>query len=313
MVNLYEILCNAHEGHALDNLAAQFNITPAEADAAVKAVLPPLSEHLLRQTSEPAAFGSFVGALGEGQHLAAFRDPAAAQPDAQVREKLSQILGSNSAQEEIVLRASSATGLSESMLSQMVPVIASMIFGGLAKSMQNQGFGGILGQLANAAGQGGLGPILGQVLGGGPAPASPQPGPVGAPGPAGGLGGLGEILGKILGAGQGRADPQQPGQAPSVPAGGILGSILESLTRRSGAGPAAAPTAGPSAPAGLPQMPGFDPSSIQASLEALIKMLQPGTGQPPSPQTASPPPAAPPAGGLDINAELDRIIGGKRQ
>jgi hypothetical protein len=268
--------------------------------------LPQLSDQLLRQASEPAAFFSFVGALGEGQHLAAFSDPAAAQPDPQLRENLSQILGSNAAQEEIVLRASSATGLSEGLLSQMIPVIASMIFGGLGKSMQNQGFGEILGQLANAAGQGGFGPIH-VVLGGGPAPASPQPQP--APGSAGGLGGLGEILGKILGTGQGRAIPQQPGLAPSAPAGGILESILESLTGRSGAGP----TAGPSAPAGLPQMPGFDPSSIQAGLEALIKMLQPGTGQPPSEQTASRQPAAPPAGGLDINAELDRITGGKRQ
>jgi hypothetical protein len=37
MFNLYEILRNAHGGHALDNLATQFGITAEEADAAVKA------------------------------------------------------------------------------------------------------------------------------------------------------------------------------------------------------------------------------------------------------------------------------------
>jgi hypothetical protein len=129
--------------------------------------------------------------LGEGQHLAAFTDPAAAQATATAQKGgdiLSQILTSHSAREEIALRASSGTGVSSDTLAKMLPVIASMIFGGLAKSMENQGFGGILGQLANAAGQGGLGPILGQILGGGHVSGNPQQ-PLPAPGPTGGQGG----------------------------------------------------------------------------------------------------------------------------
>ena len=39
MFNLYEILRNAHGGHALDNLATQFGITAeAAADAALAAL-----------------------------------------------------------------------------------------------------------------------------------------------------------------------------------------------------------------------------------------------------------------------------------
>ncbi len=191
MFNLYEIIRNAHGGHALDNLATQFGITAEEADAAVKAVVPVLSEGFLKQASEPHAFGSFIGALGEGQHLAAFTDPAAAQATATAQKGgdiLSQILTSHSAREEIALRASRGTGVSADTLAKMLPVIASMIFGGLAKSMENQWFGGILGQLANAAGQGGLGPVLGEILGGGHASGNPQQ-PLPAPGPAGGQGG----------------------------------------------------------------------------------------------------------------------------
>ena len=205
MFNLYEILRNAQGGQAIDNLAAQFNITAEEADAAVKAIVPALSEGFLKQTQHPLGIGSFIGALGEGQHLAAFTDPAAAQDLAAAQKGgdiLSQVLGSDSACEEIALRASSATGISPDILTQMLPVIASMIFGGLTKSMQNQGFGGILGQLANAAGQGGLGPILGQILGGGSAPANSQPQPSPAPGQAAWPGSLGSILGQILGGGR---------------------------------------------------------------------------------------------------------------
>ena len=303
MFNLYEILRNAQGGQAIDNLAAQFNITAEEADAAVKAVVPALSDGFLKQTSQPLGFGSFVGALGESQHLAAFTDPEAAQATATAQKGgdiLSQVLGSQSAREEIALRAASATGISADTLSQMLPVIVSMIVGGLTKSLENQGFGGIIGQLANAAGQGNLGGILGQILGGKAAPGNlPPPVP---PGQAGGAGGLGSILGQILGGGRG---PTAPGQSPAAgpgPAGGqgslggLLGSILGNLTGRPGSGPAP----GSAAPSGTSQIPGFDPASIQAGLEALTKMLQPGT----------PPPAEPRQSGVE--AEISDIMSGKR-
>jgi hypothetical protein len=310
MFNLYEIIRNAHGGHALDNLATQFGITAEQADAAVKAVVPVLSEGFLKQASEPHAFGSFIGALGEGQHLAAFSDPAAAQATATAQKGgdiLSQILTSHSAREEIALRASSGTGVSADTLAKMLPVIASMIFGGLAKSMENQGFGGILGQLANAAGQGGLGPILGQVLGSGHVSGNPQQ-PLPAPGPTGGQGGaLGSILGQIFGGGRSPMGPGQPPSAAPEPAGGgqgglggILGTILGNLTSRPGASPGTGPAAGPAAPSGSPQVPGIDAASIQAGLEALTKMLRPGT----------PPPTGPQSG---VSAEINEIMSGKRQ
>lgn len=314
MLNLYEIMQAAQGGQALDNLANQFNLTTGEAHEAVKAILPVLSQQLLKQTSEPSELGSFLGALGESQHLAAFSDPAAAQAATQTADSLNQILGSRSAREEIVLRASSETGLSQDVLSRMLPVIASMIFGGLAKSMQEQGLGGILGQLASAAGQGGLGSILGQILGGAAAPAGSQPPPAPAPGPASRQGGLGGILGKILDAARGAA-PQQPQQTqpgPAGPVGGILGSILASLTRRGGASPDSGPAAGFPPPASTPHAPGLDSASILAGLEALTKMLQPGTPPPAASGLTAPPPPVP-SGGIDINAELDRITGRKRE
>jgi len=47
-------------------------------------------------------------------------------------------------------------------------------------------------------------------------------------------------------------------------------------------------------------VPGFDAASIQAGLEALTKMLQPGT----------PPPTRPQSG---VSAEINEIMSGKRQ
>jgi hypothetical protein len=243
MINLYEILRSAQDGHALDNLASQFNLTPEEADQAVKAIVPELSEGFLNQASEPAAFGSFAGLLASDHYRAAFADPSAAQASAQQGgDNVAQLFGSRDALEAAVARASSATGIGPETLSQMLPVIASMIFGGLAKSMENQGFGGILGELSKALTQGNLGSILGQNPQAAPAGAEPQP-------------------------------PGAPAPAPSVD------------------------------------------TAIAAGLEALKKMLQPGTPSPvPQPQTAPAPAPQTPAAAAqgpksDIAAELDRILG----
>jgi hypothetical protein len=106
-------------------------------------------------------------------------------------------------------------------------------------------------------------------LGGGRSPMGPGQSPSAAPGPAGG--------------GQGGL-------------GGILASVLRTLTSRPGAAPGTGPPTGPAAPSGSPQASGFDAASIQAGLEALTKMLQPGT----------PPPASSQSG---IN---DQIMSGRR-
>jgi hypothetical protein len=230
MFGLYEILRNAQGGHALDNLAAQFNMSKEEADAAVKAVVPALSAALLNHVSEPHALGSFIGMLREGRHLAAFADPIAAQSSVTASgsgEILSQILGSSAARKEIAAKAAAATGISPETLFRMLPVIVSIAVDGLAKSARNQGWGGILGQFANSAAQGGLGTILGQIFGGGQNSTTrdPQAQPQGQ-------GPLGSILGQILGGGPSSAG--QPGSGPAggqAGLGGLLGAGLEALTK----------------------------------------------------------------------------------
>jgi hypothetical protein len=281
MFNLYEILRSAQGGQAVENLASQFNVPTEEADAAVKAIVPELSDGFLKQASEPVALGSFFGSLGSGHYREAFADPVAAQTSAQRSgDFLTQVLGSSSAQEEIVQRAASATGIAQDTLSKMLPVIVSTILGGLTKSLENQGFGGILGQLSNAANQGSLGPILGQILGGKPPAESPSQ-PAQTPGPLAGAGGLGGILGAILGSLKGLAGASRNG------------------------GPA---TSG----AAAQQTQSFDAATIQAGLEALKKILQPGTppaSQPETPTTQAPGAQTPGGQQSDISAELDKIIG----
>ncbi len=178
-----------------------------------------------------------------------------------------------------------------------LPVIASMIMGGnFDGACKSKGWAAFSVSSPTAAGQGGLGSILGGALGGAPANANPQsaqnPGASPAPG-----GILGSILGGLLGGAQTGASPQSP-QSPNPPAapgeagglGGILATVLGSLLGGGQKG-------GPTTQAGA--APGFDASAIQAGLDALTKMLQPGTPTPSGQQAG-------------LQSEISDILDGRR-
>ncbi len=324
MSNLYAIVQDAQNGQALENLAQQFNISKEEADAAVRELLPALSTGFLSKASEPGALGPILDALGEGQHLAAFADPMAAQEPATAQkggEILGHLFGPNQGNEQIIQRAAAATGLTPELLAQMLPVIASVLLGGVTKSLQGQGYGGIFTELVNAARQGGLSSILGPLAQGGPPAPNPQPQPGTEPPPASPVsgGGLGSILGQLLRAGASRGNSPQagagigPSPAPAAGLGGILGTLIGTLLGRR-------PDATSAGPAPASQAPGLDSSAIQAGLDALTKILQPGT--PPArafraPETepreaqSAPERSREPEQPPDIQSEIGEILDGK--
>jgi hypothetical protein len=210
MFNLYQIIQGAQGGQAIDNLAQQFGLSSEQADAAVKSLIPALSTGFMTKAAQPGGYGEILGAMGDDQHRQAYADPNTAQ-DPSTQEKGGNIVGSifgNSAIiNQVAEQASRYTGIPAATLEQMLPVIASMVIGGVATTMHNQGMGGLLGQLAGMAEQGGFGNILGQFTGA-------QPGATpGAPA-GGGLGGMfGSILGSFLG---GATQPgATPGAAPT--------------------------------------------------------------------------------------------------
>ena len=228
MFNLNDILQAAQGGQGISNLAQQFGLSPEQAQAAVSAIVPGLSAGLQNQAQSAGGLGSIISALTQGVHQNSFQNPAAAQaPGAAAAggDILGQLFGGNHVASQIAQGAAGQTGLRPDILMQMMPVVASMIMGGMFSSMQKQGMGGMLGQLTQAAASsGGLGNILGQVMNG------------------------------------------QAGAAPAAGGGG-LGGLLSSLFGSLLGGGAAK---GPALPGGL------SGSAVQAGIDALTKMMQPG-------------------------------------
>ncbi len=161
MMPLFDMITKAQNGQGLEMLAQQFNLNQQQTQAAMEALLPAFSEGLKRNTSDPMGMGGFLQAMGSGNHAKYFEDAANAFSQSGVAEGngiLGHLFGSKDVSRAVAAQAASATGLGQDILKQMLPVIASMVMGGLFKQST--------GQMSNAAGMGSnpIGNIIEQMM-----------------------------------------------------------------------------------------------------------------------------------------------------
>jgi hypothetical protein len=135
-MNLFDIMTNAQNGHGMEALARQFNLSQQQAQAAVEALLPAFSQGLKRNASDPYGFGAFLGAMATGNHARYFENPQNAFTPQGMQEGdgiLGHLFGSKDLSRAVAAQAAQATGLSQQILQQMLPAIAAMIMGGLSR------------------------------------------------------------------------------------------------------------------------------------------------------------------------------------
>ena len=243
MLPLYDMLANAQNGNGIDALARQFGLTQQQAQAAVEALLPAFSQGLKRNVADPYGVGNFMNALASGQHAKYFEDVSRAYAPQGMQEGngiLGHLFGSKDLSRAVASQAAQATGIGQSILQQMLPVIASMIMGGLFKQSTNQvqpdsglgannPFGQILEQMMRQSGgqagggaQGGTSPFdnpFGKALRdmfGGAAQGRPQTEPARNPY---GDNPLGKIFEDMLGGEQRQTAPEPQPEQRSNPSG----------------------------------------------------------------------------------------------
>jgi hypothetical protein len=196
-------LLNPQNSRAVRQIASQTGVGEADARSALEHLAPAISRGLQRNIGAEGGLDSLLRALQSGNHGRYLDDPGQlgnAVDDG--NNILGHIFGSKDVSRGVANQVSQQTGIGADLLKQMLPLIASLVMGALAKNAGG-GFGQQQGRPSDSGG--GLGDILGSVLGGGQAQQSG--------------GGLGDILGAALGGGGGA---QQA-------AGGGLGSILSSM------------------------------------------------------------------------------------
>ena len=171
----------------LQSVARELGVSETEVASGADALLPAILGGFKKQAqAQPAGMdglGGLLGQLGGGGLLDQVLGPQSTNPGAG-NDVLGQIFGSKDVSRSVAQNAASQTGLSPDLLKQMLPLLAMLVTGYLAK----QGGGAASPSAApEEGGLGGLGGLLGGLLGGGGAGAA-------AAAPSGGLGGLGAML-----------------------------------------------------------------------------------------------------------------------
>ena len=312
MAELDALISSAQGGQLIANLAERFGLSQDQVKKAVDALAPALSVGLEKTVEKPEGFGKIVECLCAAHDCCAHDHADAAHaPEAVDRGQTAvlSLFGSEDNTSQVLRAAAQQTGISPDILSQLLPILASVLFGGLNKSMGQGGMGGIVGQVLEqlmrggaqpgqpaprgggglsdilgqviAAGQGGqrggsgggLADVLGQILGGG------QPAPRG-----GGGGGLTDILGQVIAGGP--QPSQRGGQAPGGGLGEIFGKVLGELARGGGlpgglGSPPASAGQDPRSRGGDPLETanasvsgGIDQASVQQAIDKIKQQLQ---------------------------------------
>lgn len=236
MLSLIDMFTQAGGGDAVNQMAKQFGLSPDQTQAAIDALMPALSMGLKQNAANTADMGKLMQGMVAGGQANYFDNIAKAFNPAGVADGnaiLGNLFGSKEVSKAVAAHAAAATGVGQSVLQQMLPVLASTmmsgmfkqstgqmnavggaggnVFGDVIKEMMKQAGGGQ--QAAPSAGANPWGDILKDVLGGGASQTQAAP----ADNP------LGNILKDILGGG---AAGQAGQQAGNNPLGDILKTIL---------------------------------------------------------------------------------------
>ena len=177
-----ESVIGAGSGSVVNQLAKRFGLDENQAQAAVSQLLPALMGGVKQNVSEPGGLESLLEALQSGNHERYVDDPSTLSARETIEDGngiLGHIFGSKDRSREVASQVAGRTGIGATILKQMLPVLAGLLMGHLAKRI-----GTAPGTREPAPG-GGITPL-------------DQTGPTQTAGQAGMGGGLIDILKKIL-------------------------------------------------------------------------------------------------------------------
>lgn len=148
----------------LQSMARELGVSESQAASGAAALLPAVLGGFKKQTqAQPTGLAGLGGLLGKLGGSGLLDDVLGSQPTTVSRgnDVLGQIFGSKDVSRAVAQNAASQSGLDPSVLKKMLPMVAMLVTGFMAKQ-HGAGAG-----TQPAQGGGGLGGLLGNLLGGG--------------------------------------------------------------------------------------------------------------------------------------------------
>ena len=157
MQQITDVIASAQGGEAIPNLGRAFGLSTQQTEAVLAEVLPALVRGIERNTLSRGGLADLVKALGAGHHEAVLERPEA-WGDRRVQQDghgiLGHILGSEGRARGLAVQTSRATGVSDSIIQMLLPILAQMLMGAISRWLKG-GLGDIAGRLPGGDGGGG--------------------------------------------------------------------------------------------------------------------------------------------------------------
>jgi hypothetical protein len=147
-MSLLEQLLGANNGAAIDQISRQFGLDASQTQSAIDALLPTIAAGVQRSASAGSGLESILGSLGSGGVSRYVEDPSQLAHPSAVDDGngiLGQIFGSKDVSREVASRAALQSGVGPDVLKAMLPMVASLVMGAMAKGA----FGGGAAQAGN--------------------------------------------------------------------------------------------------------------------------------------------------------------------
>lgn len=159
------MLTAAQGGQGMEALARAYGLSLQQAQAAAEAMIPAFTEGFRNATQSPEAMGLLMTMMANGPYGALYAQPAAPSELTRAgQQALDAVFGPGEVSRAVANQVAASTGLGVAVVRQMMPAYATLMVGGLSRSLA-----------ASGALQQMLAAMLGRMPGAEPPRAAPPP------------------------------------------------------------------------------------------------------------------------------------------
>lgn len=162
-MNLVDTILSQQNGAAVRQIESQFGLETEQTRSALAALVPALAVGLRRNAQSADGLQGLLSALSTGGHEQYVEDPTTLELPETIEDGngiLSHIFGNKDVSRQVAKRAAVQTGLGADLLKRMLPMVATLVMGTLARRTSQADAQG----MPASGGAGGLMGLIGGVL-----------------------------------------------------------------------------------------------------------------------------------------------------
>jgi hypothetical protein len=135
-MDLLQAILNTQNGGAVSELARHLNLDERQATSALEQLVPALAAGVKQNVATPQGLDGLMSALGSGRHAQYLDDVSRLGSPATIQDGngiLGHIFGSKDVSRQVATSASARTGIGADVLKKMLPMVAALAMGAMAR------------------------------------------------------------------------------------------------------------------------------------------------------------------------------------